>query len=111
MIQVYYDKMSKYYRYFIPIASHHIIIKSASINFTKTNKRRKSARSWFSHLSRISVWQEEIIDLHKLSSFYITEKEFIMWIGRVRVDLVSSLEDLGRLQLIMRNYESVLDKN
>ena len=108
---VYYDKKLGYYRYFIPIASRHIIIKSASINFTKTNKRRKGARSWFSHLSRISVWQEEIIDLHKLSSFYITEKEFIMWIGWVRVDLALSIEDLGWLQLIKREYESVLGKS
>ena len=107
MIKVYYDKRLGYYRYFIPIPYFSVIIKSASINVVKGNKRKRGARSWFSHLSRVSVWNESI-DLSNLNNFLITEREFLKWIGWITIDIVLGLDDMGWLLTIKQKYESVL---
>ena len=108
MIKVYYDKKLGYYRYFIPISYFSVTIKSASINVMKTgNKRKRGARSWFSHPSQVSVWHEGI-DLSSLNSFLITERELFRWIGRITIDIVLNLYDMGWLLTIKQKYESVL---
>ena len=109
MIKVYYIKKLGYYKYFISIPYFSVVIKSTSINDgVKTwNKRKRGARSWFSHLSRVSVWNESI-DLSNLNNFLITEREFLKWIGWITIDIVLGLDDMGWLLAIKREYESVL---
>ena len=50
-------------------------------------------------------------DLESLPSFEITEKEFVEWIGRISLDQVPSLNDIGWIMKVKKDYENLLDKN
>jgi hypothetical protein len=75
------------------------------------NKRRGSLRSKFLHPYSYFVELEIGIKLDGLPYFEITEKELVEWIGRVSLDQVASLDDIGWIMKVKKDYESVLDEN
>jgi hypothetical protein len=111
MINVYWTttryKESKIILFLISVPSYQFVIKS--IGYLPGNKRRGSLRSKFLHPRFVEL--EIGIKLDGLPYFEITEKELMGWIGRVSLDQVASLDDIGWIMKVKKDYESVLDEN
>ena len=111
MINVYWTttryKESKIILFLISVPSYQFVIKS--IGYLPGNKRRGSLRSKFLHPHFVEL--EIGIKLDGLPYFEITEKELVKWIGRVSLDQVASLDDIGWIMKVKKDYESVLDEN
>lgn len=111
MIRVFWTttkyKESKIILFLISVPTYQFVIKS--IGYLPGNKRRGSLRSKFLHPHFIEL--EIGIKLEGLPSFEITEKELVKWIGRVSLDQVASLDDIGWIMKVKKDYESVLDEN
>jgi len=78
------------------------------MGFLPGNKRRGSLRSKFFHPHFIEL--EIGIKLEGLPNFEITEEELVKWIGRVSLDQVASLEDIGWIMKVKKDYENIMDK-
>ena len=48
---------------------------------------------------------ETISGIDNFDSFEITEKEFLKWIGRLSIDQVPALEDIGWIMKVKKDYE------
>ena len=70
------------------------------------NKRRGTLRSKFLHPLLIEL---EMISgetaLETLPNFEISEKELVTWIGRISLDQVPSLGDIGWIMKVKKDYE------
>ena len=110
MINVYWTttryKETKIILFLISVPSYQFVIKS--IGYLPGNKRRGSLRSKFLHPRFVEL--EIGIKLDGLPYFEITEKELVKWIGRVSLEQVASLDDIGWIMKVKKDYESVLDK-
>ena len=109
MINVYWTttrhKESKIILFLISVPSYQFVIKS--IGYLPGNKRRGSLRSKFLHPHFVEL--EIGIKLDGLPYFEITEKELVKWIGRVSLDQVASLDDIGWIMKVKKDYESEVD--
>lgn len=104
MIKVYWTEiLGKKSRivFLIHLPTYHFVIKA--MGFLPGNKRRGSLRSKFLHPHFIEL--EIGIKLESLPSFEITEKELVKWIGRVSLDRVASLDDIGWIMKVKKDYE------
>ena len=105
MIKVYWTEIlgkKSQIVFLIHLPTYHFVIKS--MGFLPGNKRRGSLRSKFLHPHFIEL--EIGIKLDGLPSFEITEKELVKWIGRVSLDQIPSLEDIGWIMKVKKDYES-----
>jgi hypothetical protein len=106
MIKVFWGttryKESKIILFLISVPSYQFVIKS--IGYLPGNKRRGSLRSKFLHPHFIEL--EIGIKLEGLSNFEITEEELVKWIGRLSLDQVPSLDDIGWIMKVKKDYES-----
>lgn len=70
------------------------------------NKRRGTLRSKFFHPLLIEL---EMISgetaLETFPNFEISEKELVTWIGRLSLDQMPSLEDIGWIMKVKKDYE------
>ena len=108
MIKVYWTEIlgkKSQIVFLIHLPTYHFVIKS--MGFLPGNKRRGSLRSKFLHPHFIEL--EIGIKLKGLPSFEITEKELVKWIGRVSLDQVASLDDIGWIMKVKKDYESGVD--
>ena len=115
MIKVYWTEISdRDYKksrvvFLIPFPAYHFVIKS--INFLPGNKRRGTPRSKFLHPILVELeMTSNGTDLESLPSFEITEKEFVKWIGRVSLDQVPSLNDIGWIMKVKKDIEEKIKK-
>jgi len=108
MIKVFWTttkyKESKIILFLISVPPYQFVIKS--IEFLPGNKRRGSLRSKFLHPRFVEL--EIGIKLDGLPYFEITEKELVKWIGRVSLDQVASLDDIGWIMKVKKDYENLL---
>lgn len=76
------------------------------IGYLPGNKRRGTLRSKFLHPLLIEL---EMISgetaLETFPNFEISEKELVKWIGRVSLNQVSSLDDIGWIMKVKKDYE------
>ena len=109
MIKVFWGttryKESKIILFLIHVPFYQFVIKS--IGYLPGNKRRGSLRSKFLHPHFVEL--EIGIKLDGLPYFEITEKELVKWIGRVSLDQVASLDDIGWIMKVKKDYESEVD--
>ena len=98
-------KDSKIILFLISVPPYQFVIKS--IGYLPGNKRRGSLRSKFLHPHFVEL--EIGIKLDGLPYFEITEKELVKWIGRVSLDQVASLDDIGWIMKVKKDYESGVD--
>jgi len=105
MIKVYWRLSFRRILYSIQIP--HFIIQSVS-HLLKSNKRfERRVKSIF--FTPLLVDMEEIdLDVIDLPSFEITEEEFVRWLGMLGTDNVRTIDDLGWLLRLKREYESRL---
>ena len=107
MIKVYWteisDNKNKKSRimFLINIPVYKFIIKA--IGYLPGNKRRGTPRSKF--LRPLMIELETISGIDNFDSFEITEKEFLKWIGRLSIDQVPALEDIGWIMKVKKDYE------
>ena len=110
MINVYWTttryKESKIILFLISVPSYQFVIKS--IGYLPGNKRRGSLRSKFLHPHFVEL--EIGIKLDGFSYFEITEKELVEWIGRVSLDQVASLDDIGWIMKVKKDVEAEIKK-
>ncbi len=108
MIKVFWTttkyKESKIILFLISVPPYQFVIKL--IGYLPGNKRRGSLRSKFLHPHFIEL--EIGIKLEGLPYFEITEKELVEWIGRVSLDQVASLDDIGWIIKVKKDYENLL---
>ena len=107
MIKVYWTEiLSKKSQivFLIHLPTYQFVIKS--MGFLPGNKRRGSLRSKFLHPHFIEL--EIGIKLEGLPSIEITEEELVKWIGRVSLDQVASLDDIGWIMKVKKDYENLL---
>jgi len=97
-------KESKIILFLISVPPYQFVIKL--IGYLPGNKRRGSLRSKFLHPHFIEL--EIGIKLEGLPYFEITEKELVEWIGRVSLDQVASLDDIGWIIKVKKDYENLL---
>lgn len=90
--------------FLIHLPTYHFVIKA--FGFLPGNKRRGTPRSKFLRPRFIEL--EIGIKLEGLPCFDITEKEFVKWIGRLSLDQVPSLEDIGWIMKVKKDYENLL---
>lgn len=108
MIKVYWTEIlgkKSQIVFLIHLPTYQFVIKS--MGFLPGNKRRGGLRSKFLHPHFIEL--EIGIKLEGLPSFEITEKELVKWIGRVSLDQVASLDDIGWIMKVKKDYESEVD--
>ena len=105
MIKVYWieilDKKSQIV-FLIHLPTYHFVIKA--FGFLPGNKRKGTPRSKFLRPRFIEL--EIGIKLEGLPNFEITEEEFVKWIGRLSLNQVPSLEDIGWIMKVKKDYES-----
>lgn len=91
--------------FLIYLPSYHFVIKA--FGFLPGNKRRGTPRSKFLHplIIELEVMSGEI-GLESFASFEITEEELVKWIGRVRLDQVPSLDDIGWIMKVKKDIEA-----
>ena len=105
MIKVYWKLSSGRILYGIQVP--HFIIQSVSY-LLKGNKRlERRAKSIFFHPFLVDMEKTDL-DVIDLPSFEITEEEFIKWLGMLGTDNVKSIDDLGWLLILKREYEKNL---
>ena len=107
MIKVYWieilDKKSQIV-FLIHLPTYHFVIKA--FGFLPGNKRKGTPRSKFLRPRFIEL--EIGIKLEGLPNFEITEEEFVKWIGRLSLNQVPSLEDIGWIMKVKKDYENLL---
>ena len=52
--------------------------------------------------------EENYLDIIDLPSFEVTEEEFVRWLGMLGTDNVKSMDDLGWLLRLKKDYEKNL---
>jgi hypothetical protein len=87
--------------FLINIPVYKFVIKA--MGYLPGNKRRGTPRSKF--LRPLMIELEMISGIENFDSFEITEKEFLKWIGRISLDQVLSLEDIGWIMKVKKDYE------
>ena len=97
-------KDSKIILFLISVPPHQFVIKS--IGYLSGNKRRGSLRSKFLHPRFVEL--EIGLKLDGLPYFEITEKKLVEWIGKISLDQVISLYDIGWLMKVKKDYENLL---
>ena len=90
--------------FLIHLPTYHFVIKA--FGFLPGNKRKGTPRSKFLRPRFIEL--EIGIKLEGLPNFEITEEEFVKWIGRLSLNQVPSLEDIGWIMKVKKDYESRL---
>ena len=112
MIKVFWGttryKESKIILFLISVPSYPYQFVIKSIGYLPGNKRRGSLRSKFLHPRFVEL--EIGIKLDGLPYFEITEKELVKWIGRVSLDQVASLDDIGWIMKVKKDVEAEIKK-
>lgn len=90
--------------FLIHLPTYQFVIKS--MGYLSGNKRRGSLRSKFLHPCFVEL--EIGIKLEGLTYFEITEKELVKWIERLSLDQVASLDDIGWIMRVRKDYERLL---
>ena len=105
MIKVYWKLSSEGIFYGIQVPHFGI----QSISFLKSNKKysKERVKSIFFTPSLVDI-EETDLDVIDFPSFEITKEEFIRWLGMLGTDNVKSMEDLGWLLRLKKDYESRL---
>ena len=109
MIKVFYAtrfKGLKVILFFISVPPYQFVIKSLGFLPGGNKRRRATLRSKFLHPRFVEL--EIGIKLEGLPSFEITEKELVEWIGRVSLDQMASLENIGWIMIVKKDYENLL---
>lgn len=105
MIKVYWKLLSGRILHVIQVP--HFTIQSVSY-LLKGNKRiKRRAKSIFFHPFLVDI-EETDLDVIDLPSFEITEDEFVRWLGMLGTNNVKSMNDLGWLLRLKKNYEKNL---
>ena len=108
MIKVYWTeilgKKSQIVVFLIHLPAYQFVIKS--MGYLPGNKKRGSLRSKFLHPRFVEL--EIGIKLEGLPYFEITGKELVEWVGRVSLDQVASLNDIGWIMKVKKDYENLL---
>lgn len=85
--------------FLINIPVYQFVIKV--MGYLPGNKRRGTLRSKFLHPILVELeMMSNGTNLESLPSFEITEKEFVEWIGRISLDQVPTLEDIGWIMMV-----------
>ena len=110
MIKVYWTEIlgkKSQIMFLIHLPTYHFIIKV--MGFLPGNKRRGTPRSKFFQPLMIDLVEvTEGRGLESLANFEITEEELVKWIGRVSLDQVQSLDDIGWIMKVKKDYENLL---
>ena len=105
MIKVYWKSSSG--RIFYSIQVSHFIIQSVS-HLLRGNKRfERRVKSIFFTPFLVDM-EETNLDIIDLPSFEITEEEFVRWLGMLGTNNVKSMDDLGWLLRLKKDYEKNL---
>jgi len=113
MIKVFYDTRFKELGdilFFISVPPYQFVIKSLGSLPGGNKRRRTTPRSKFLHPRFVELEIGIKLDGLGLPYFEITEKELVGWIGRVSLNQVASLDDIGWIMKVKKDYENIVGK-
>ena len=106
MVQVFWrNDGDVYIQFLIPTST--FIILSTSFTHPNNNKRVRSIRSKFMRPFTVDLLDGLYAQtIYNLPFITITEKEFVMWLGRITIDQVGKVEDIGLLLDVKKKLET-----